>query len=87
MGQNCFHAPESVQVCRHKLIAKADRVCSQETGRRCAEIDLGQNYPKPFNPETEIGFALPAASDVVVTIYDITGCEIRKQVKKMILVR
>ncbi|MCK6560044.1 hypothetical protein HUU39_25300 [candidate division KSB1 bacterium] len=48
---------------------------------------MWQNYPKPFNPETEIGFALPEASHVVVTICDITGREIRKQAKKMTLVR
>lgn len=32
-----------------------------------------QNTPNPFTNETEIGFLLPKAGDVTITIYDITG--------------
>jgi hypothetical protein len=34
---------------------------------------LSQNFPNPFNPGTEIQFALPMPSDLVIKIYDITG--------------
>ena len=34
---------------------------------------LEANYPNPFNPETTIGLALPAASHVVIEVYDVLG--------------
>ena len=36
------------------------------------------NYPNPFNPETEIRFAIPARSKVCVDVYDIRGSLVRR---------
>lgn len=41
---------------------------------------LHQNFPNPFNPETEIRFQLPEASPVVLTIFNIVGHKIHKLV-------
>jgi hypothetical protein len=38
---------------------------------------LSQNYPNPFNPRTKIDFNLPADSEVILKLYDITGSEIK----------
>jgi tetratricopeptide (TPR) repeat protein len=39
------------------------------------------NYPNPFNPETEIQYALPEAGKVSIKIYDIQGREVQTLVE------
>lgn len=39
-------------------------------------IELGQNFPNPFNPETEISFALSEPSSVKIVVSDMLGREI-----------
>ncbi len=41
------------------------------------EITLAQNFPNPFNPETVISYALPAAAHTALEIYSITGARVR----------
>ncbi len=37
---------------------------------------LEQNYPNPFNPTTTIAYAVPKASDIRLTVYDMMGREV-----------
>ena len=41
------------------------------------QILLHQNYPNPFNPITSITFELPVDSDVLLSIYNLTGKKVR----------
>ena len=42
-----------------------------------AALVLSQNVPNPFNPETKINFALPAAGAVALRVYDVRGAVVR----------
>jgi hypothetical protein len=42
-----------------------------------ASFALFEAYPNPFNPSTVIGYHLPAATDVQLSVYDIIGREVR----------
>jgi hypothetical protein len=41
------------------------------------EFQLLQNFPNPFNPSTEIRFAVPAESKIQLLIFDILGRHVR----------
>jgi hypothetical protein len=48
------------------------------------KFDLHQNFPNPFNPETEIRFDLPEEAHVKVVIIDLLGREVRKLIDRNI---
>ena len=41
-----------------------------------ARAELLQNVPNPFNPKTDIRFALPSAQDVSLKVYDVKGRQV-----------
>ena len=44
------------------------------------EFALHQNEPNPFSVETKIGFSLPKDSEAVLTVYNVEGKEVYRQV-------
>jgi hypothetical protein len=42
-----------------------------------ATVELTGNYPNPFNPQTEIGFQIPKATEVELKIYNSKGQLVR----------
>ena len=45
------------------------------------EYSLSQNYPNPFNPNTKISFSLNRGSQIVLTVYDVMGKEIKELIR------
>ncbi|HMD14149.1 MAG TPA: T9SS type A sorting domain-containing protein, partial [Bacteroidota bacterium] len=45
-------------------------------------IQLGQNFPNPFNPTTTITFQIPTADHVVLKVFDVLGREVATLVNK-----
>ncbi len=41
-----------------------------------ADFTLSPNYPNPFNPRTQITYAIPVATDVRLAVYDLLGREL-----------
>ena len=52
------------------------------SGKVINEYRLFQNYPNPFNPVTKIRFDIKAESFTKLTVYDVTGREIKNLVNE-----
>ncbi len=44
------------------------------------KVQLHDNYPNPFNPETNISFSMPSEQKVQLTIYNLKGQKVRQLV-------
>ena len=57
------------------LTAEEAQISMKFTGNSATEgeVELYQNVPNPFTASTVIGFELPGAEDVRLTIFDVTG--------------
>ena len=55
------------------LVSVAQEVLSNDIVSVPSQYELYQNFPNPFNPTTEIRYALAELSDVVVSVYDLKG--------------
>jgi len=43
---------------------------------------LSQNYPNPFNPTTKISYSVPVSGVVSLTVFDVSGREVKKLVNE-----
>jgi hypothetical protein len=62
------------------LRAENQRPVSVSTGGVPDAYRLGESYPNPFNPSTEVRFGLPEAADVSLVVYDVLGREVHRLV-------
>tara|TARA_Y100000739_G_scaffold229577_1_gene244800 strand:- start:114 stop:3320 length:3207 start_codon:yes stop_codon:yes gene_type:complete len=49
----------------------------EETATLPDKYELSEAYPNPFNPSTTLRFALPEASNITLTIYNMLGQKVR----------
>ncbi|MBD3348116.1 MAG: T9SS type A sorting domain-containing protein, partial [Candidatus Eisenbacteria bacterium] len=66
--------PDSVTVIVPVLAQLVDTGVEDDTPRR---YELLGNFPNPFNPVTEIRYALPAPTEVSLEVYDLSGRVVR----------
>ncbi len=76
--------PEAGLALRQALVDLGETVGVEEDRETLPGVfALHRNYPNPFNPTTMITYDLPAASNVVLSIYDVLGREVRMLVDEL----
>ena len=64
------------------IVSVAQEVLSNDIVSVPSQYELYQNFPNPFNPTTEIRYALAELSDVVVSVYDLKGRLMKKLISQ-----
>lgn len=65
------------------LAKKKSTDIETEQGTIVTEYRLEQNFPNPFNPSTQITFAVPRTEQVELTVYNLLGNEIATLVNEV----
>jgi hypothetical protein len=72
-----------ITVTESAALTKGTQSIHSEISAHPEDLMLHENYPNPFNPNTTIGYALPAESKVVLTIYNSAGQKVRTLVNTL----
>jgi uncharacterized repeat protein (TIGR02543 family) len=76
-GSSVDWAVAAVEIKPQLSTSKRRAAATNEKAAPPATFGLEPNYPNPFNPSTTIDFSLPAASNVMLSVYDETGRLVR----------
>ncbi|NOZ55505.1 MAG: ammonia-forming cytochrome c nitrite reductase subunit c552 [Calditrichaeota bacterium] len=76
-----FHNHKYAMALLNDAVEKASAVISAvevaQGGVLPERFELSQNFPNPFNPSTEIKFAVPRSCDIVLVVYDVFGRRVK----------
>ena len=73
-----IHSPEIASKYRQEFEARYHEQSMNTDSRLPLRWLLNPNSPNPFNGKTSVSFELPEPARVVLTVFDIRGCTVRK---------